>query len=464
MQQRWPSRVFCKTCNLWIHQKCEGLSKADLAKLSTKNIDGHAFVCCVCKENQALSMVETSLLLNEQVQPLQPEGNITDGEQISQLSGPTSSQIENTPFPFNETSLPENEQSFQFEAQHLQDISLEDDSKIFKKKGLHFVHLNCNSLRSKIDEIREFVLVTNPHVISFSETKLDYSHTDAEIKIENYSCVHKDRNRYGGGVACYVHKSIAYDVSSDFSDDFENIFIDILPPKTTPILLGVVYRPPTDTCFVENLTNSIANSNTFDAQEVYIMGDINVNLIDRKRKLIHKKGYRFSKEESNYSTALHMTKKYNQFLKSYGLTQLIDEATRKTDKTASLLDHILVNTPDKVSQSGVLEKAISDHDMIYCTRKHQKIKSGQHNSIKLRSMKTYIKESLIEKLGEIEFPNYSNFECVNDAYNNFLTKVMDVIDKIAPLKEIRIKGNSKAWFGSDVMEHINIREKLRNKT
>ena len=371
--------------------------------------------------------------------------------------------MDNTPFPFNGISMPENEQSFQFEAEHLQDISLEDDSKIFKKKGLHFVHLNCNSLCSKIDEIREFVLVTNPHVICFSETKLDFSHTDAEVSIDNYSCVRKDRNRHGGGVACYVHKSIDYDVRLDFSDNFENIFIDILLPMTAPILLGVVYRPPTDTCFVENLTNSIANSNTFDAQEVYIMGDFNVNLIDRKMKLIHKKGYRFSKEESNYSTPLHMTKKYNQFLKSYGLTQLIDEATRKTDKTQSLLDHILVNTPDKVSQSGVLEKAISDHDMIYCTRKHQKIKSGQHNSIKLRSMKTYTKESFVDKLGEIEFPNYSNFECVNKAYSNFLTKIMDVIDKIAPFKEIRIKGNSKAWFGSDTMERINIREKLRKK-
>ena len=137
-----------------------------------------------------------------------------------------------------------------------------------------------------------------------------------------------------------------------------------------------------------------------------------------------------------------MTKKYNQLLKSCGLTQLIDEPTRKSDKTESLLDHILVNTPDKVIQSGVLEKAISDDDMIYCTRKHQKIKTGQHNSIKIRSMEKHTKEAFLKKLGEIEFPNYSYFDCVNDAYNNFLTKIMDVIDQIAPTKEIRIKGNS----------------------
>ena len=215
--------------------------------------------------------------------------------------------------------------------------------------------------------------------------------------------------------------------------------------------------------FVENLANSISNSNSFDSQEVILLGDFNVNLLDRKKKLIHKKGYRFSKEESNYSTPLFLTKNYTQLLKSSGLTQLIDEPTRKTDTTESLLDHILVNTADKISQSGVIEKAISDHDIIFCTRKHQKIKTGQHNSIKIRSMKNYTKESFLEKLGDVEFPDYSNFDCVNEAYSNFITKLMDVIDNIAPTKEIRIKGNSKAWFDSDTVERINIREKLKKK-
>ena len=46
--------------------------------------------------------------------------------------------------------------------------------------------------------------------------------------------------------------------------------------------------------------------------------------------------------------------------------------------------------------------------------------------------------------------DYSNFDFVNEAYSNFITNLMGVIDKIAPTKEIRIKGNSKAWFDSDI--------------
>ena len=75
------------------------------------------------------------------------------------------------------------------------------------------------------------------------------------------------------------------------------------------------------------------------------------------------------------------------FLHTYGPTQIIEKLTRITDKTSTLIDHILVNTPTKITQSGVLSKALSDHDVIYCTRKHQVPKTGKHNTITLRYLK-----------------------------------------------------------------------------
>jgi len=364
----------------------------------------------------------------------------------------------------NESSLPAvNEENFYIRDEHLQNISLEDESQIFKKKGLHFVHLNCNSLLSKIDEIRQFVLDSKPHVICFSETKIDSSVTSSEVLIDGYSTIRRDRNRHGGGVACYVNNSIHYNERHDFPCDFENIFIDILLPKTTPILLGVVYRPPKTLNFDELLGNSIANSGSFDKQEVYILGDTNYNLLDRKNKLILKKGYRFSNDDSNYTTPLYLTKKYVELLRTYGLTQLIEEPTRTTDKTSTLLDHILVNTPSKVVQSGVLSKCISDHDIIYMTRKHQKTKTGQHSEVKIRSMKNYTKELFIQKLSAMQFPDYSIFESVNEAYSDFVTKFMTVIDSISPLRQVRVKTNTKPWFDGNILEAIRVRDKLRKK-
>ena len=75
---------------------------------------------------------------------------------------------------------------------------------VFKNRGLHFIHLNINSLLPKIDELRYIAKSTNAAVIGISESKLDASALDPEISIDNYKILHCDRNRQVGGVACYV--------------------------------------------------------------------------------------------------------------------------------------------------------------------------------------------------------------------------------------------------------------------
>ena len=146
-----------------------------------------------------------------------------------------------------------------------------------------------------------------------------------------------------------------------------------------------------------------------------------------------------------------------------GLTQLIEEPTRTTDKTSTLLDHILVNTPSKVPHSGGITKGISDHDIIFMTRKHNTIKTGQHNTITIRSMRNYTTKLLIQKLGEIQFPDFSTYVNVNEAYHDFASKLIDVIDKLAPFKQVRVKSNSKPWFDAETLESIRVRDKLKKK-
>ena len=71
----------------------------------------------------------------------------------------------------------------------------------FRRKGLHFLHLNVNSLLPKIDEVKLIADRSNATIIGISETKLDNTIMDNELFIEGYDFVRSDRNRYGGGVA-----------------------------------------------------------------------------------------------------------------------------------------------------------------------------------------------------------------------------------------------------------------------
>ena len=87
----------------------------------------------------------------------------------------------------------------------------------------------------KIDELREMVKISNPTVIGIVETKLDNSIGNSEISINGYCAIWRDRNRKGGGVICYVTNKIWYDNKNCFSNEIENIFIELLIPKTKPI-------------------------------------------------------------------------------------------------------------------------------------------------------------------------------------------------------------------------------------
>ena len=102
----------------------------------------------------------------------------------------------------------------------------------------------------------------------------------------------------------------------------------------------------------------------------------------------------------------------------------------------------------------MIELNQSDHELIYCTRKTNKFKSNKLNELNIRSMKNYTAESFVEHLKKIDFPNYKTYSWVNMAYLNFITKLIDVIDSLCPSKKIRIKGNTKPSFDSEVISMV----------
>ena len=126
-------------------------------------------------------------------------------------------------------------------------------------------------------------------------------------------------------------------------------------------------------------------------------------------------------------------RKYREFCALHGLSQLIVSPTRITQNTATLLDHVLTNCADKVFQVGTLDIGLSDHQIIYCTRKKVKAKIYAKTYIKLRSLKNYSTELLLEKLKALNFDFGIFNDDVNIAYADLISKLNAVIDEIAPI-------------------------------
>ena len=117
----------------------------------------------------------------------------------------------------------------------------------------------------------------------------------------------------------------------------------------------------------------------------------------------------------------------------------------------------------KIVQSGIIETAISDHQLIFCTRKTTKNKFHKHKCTYSRCFKNYTKDKFENELTSINFPNYSEFRDVNLACNDFIKKLMNTIDTYAPKKEGRVKNSSQEWFDREIKDSMLARNKLFKK-
>ena len=161
-----------------------------------------------------------------------------------------------------------------------------EDFKVFNNKGLHFMHLNINGLLNKIDELRYIARSSNAAVIGITETKLGNTVYDSEVTVDGYNIVRNDRNRNGGGVACYIRNNICFNRKTCISDNIENIFIDLLFPKTKPISVGIIYKPLSQSQFLQQI---ITEFEALDLDnEIYVLGDFNINLLFRDKYVLNK--------------------------------------------------------------------------------------------------------------------------------------------------------------------------------
>ena len=213
----------------------------------------------------------------------------------------------------------------------------------------------------------------------------------------------------------------------------------MLLPKTKPILIGILYQPPDQSKFLDKLSMATSKTKNFDDQEVYILGDLNINLIN------------------NQKHTPSGIKRYKEFCSLNGLKQLLTLPTLIIKNLTSFHYHVLTNSANRVFQFGVVAMGLSDHQLIYCTRKITRTKSDVHKYIKTRSLKNYSQTLFLDKLKKANFTDYSTFKDINDAYSDFTGKVTSVIDEIAPTKEIN---NSQDWFDAEINEEIKRRDKL----
>ena len=121
----------------------------------------------------------------------------------------------------------------------------------------------------------------------------------------------------------------------------ETCFIELPRIKLSHVIVGCIYRHPHSDRkdFKENLREKLEYLNR-QGYEVYTTSDINQDFFQ-------------------YSTD-KPTSDYLDMLLNLGYMPVITKATRITDHSATLIDHIYTNAPQKAFTSGICLADISD--------------------------------------------------------------------------------------------------------
>ena len=215
-------------------------------------------------------------------------------------------------------------------------------------------------------------------------------------------------------------------------------------PKARSILVCYVYRPPNSLIsWFNNFSKQLelASKNRY---ETILLGDFNVDLTSH-----------------SYSNERNVLQDIIQ-LKSY--TQIIDEYTRVTASSLSLIDHIYVTNVDNVKNSSVHKMSLSDHYAISLTWKKPQNKSVGNSCIHYRDSNHFDPNNFMQDFNILMHLNDSFNDSVNVMVENMTKAFLDMLNKHAPIKSKRIRHqNQPAWFTKDIKEAILERERSKKR-
>ena len=228
--------------------------------------------------------------------------------------------------------------------------------------GLKIVHLNIQSLPKHHYEF-EILMNDNPFdVTCLSETWLNSTWSDAELHIDCYNIIRTDRNdsQRGGGTAIYYNTKLMARQRSDLNQDIETTWLEITFSNQKRPLFARFIKPPNADfeAFKASLVNALKQTAS-EGVETLILGDFYCDMLSKRLPKI--------------------SKELLQLFNVYQFNQLIKAPTHTTKHSFTTIDVAFATDIEKIIKSGVLQCSVSDHLLIFLTRRVKKLRGPSKN-------------------------------------------------------------------------------------
>ena len=139
---------------------------------------------------------------------------------------------------------------------------------------------------------------------------------------------------------------------------------------------------------------------------------------------------------------------------------LITKATRITNYTSTLIDHIYTNGTEKIITAGICLAYISDHLPIFCSIAN---KPPVTNKIKyFRDFSKFDNEAFLNSLANVDFRSLVTTD-VNESMHRVTETLQQVSDLHAPVQKVLNKEKEaikKTWISNAIMTSIKKKQTL----
>ena len=312
---------------------------------------------------------------------------------------------------------------------------------LFRKSCLNIAHLNVNGLRSKLDFIKILLFQEKFDILCLNETKIDSTVSDSDIAVPGYLLHRLDRTAHGGGTLIYYSKSLDVKRNTRLTKkSYESLWVEVRFKKSKPIYICSLYRPPCSKAIEDTTRYTRYLFSCFDNlqkdSEVFILGDFNVDISKR----------------NNLSSLI------TEFCKSRDLKQHVSSPTRISEYSSTTID-LAISNSTHAKDCTVIDIGISDHSLVFVRREKTHV-DRKPKTITTRSFKNFNQEAFLDDLGKLDWSPMLKSTVVDEAAEIFNSNVLGVLDRHAPLVQIRIRLDSPPWFNEELYHAIQERDYL----
>ena len=218
----------------------------------------------------------------------------------------------------------------------------------------------------------------------------------------------------------------------------ESLFIEIsvLHQK---LVLGTFYKAPNIPArvFHEAFDSLVYVFNRYE--EPILTGDFNINCLN-----VNSPEYRLL---------------CDSIIEPFNLTQVIDQPTRVTEKSSTLIDLMFVKNKNKVKGHGCCAvPGVSDHHMTYLS---YDVKKPKFTPVRVtaRDFKNFNRDAFIAAADEANFENVYFVDTVDDKVTVLENEIHMLLDQFAPYKTFTItKPNSTPWLNDEIRKVMYVRD------